>query len=66
MIATIGATKMAKKIHTRKITKGNKYSFYVNIPSDVMDDLKWRAKQKVTVKRIGSKIIIQDWKKPSK
>ena len=47
----------------RKITKTGKYTYYVTIPSDYIDELGWRLKQKVVVKKIGKKIIIEDWKK---
>ncbi|MDD5070512.1 MAG: hypothetical protein PHV17_07255 [Candidatus Omnitrophica bacterium] len=54
---------MAKqKKEVRKITKTGKYTYYVTIPADYIDELGWRLKQKVVVKKVGKKIIIEDWK----
>jgi len=48
--------------HIRKVSRNGKNgSFYVTIPIELIHELKWRAKQKVTVKRQGSKLIIGDW-----
>ncbi len=30
---------------------------------EIVRDLKWRGKQKLTVHKSGNKIIIEDWKK---
>ena len=38
-------------------------SLVASIPKEDIEILKWREKQKVTVKRVGKKIIISDWKK---
>ncbi len=48
--------------NTRKILKrGDSYT--ITLPIDMVRELKWREKQKVKVKKSGSKIIIEDWKK---
>ncbi len=52
---------MAKYI--RKVTRVGKRSLSVVIPAEIVDELKIREKQKVTVCRSGKKVIIEDWKK---
>ena len=48
--------------NTRKIFKtGNSYA--VTIPMEVMNELNWREKQKVIVKKRGKGVLIVDWKK---
>ena len=47
----------------RSLTKvGNGRSYSITIPIEYITALKWRAKQKVTVKRYGDRIVIRDWK----
>lgn len=46
----------------RKILKSGD-SYAVTIPIEVMRELKWREKQKVVVKKYGSKVVIKDWKR---
>jgi antitoxin component of MazEF toxin-antitoxin module len=45
----------------RKLTKVGKQSIAVTLPIEIIRELKWREKQKVTVKKSGRKIIIEDW-----
>lgn len=52
-----------KDIPVRKITKTGAYTYYVTIPREYIAELRWRKKQKVTIKLSGKKIIIEDWKK---
>lgn len=47
----------------RKINKTGDYSYYVTFPVEYMEKLKWRKGQKVRVKVVGEKIVIEDWKK---
>jgi len=49
----------------RKITKTGNYTYYVTIPKAQLDQLGWRERQKVVVKRVGKKLIIEDWKSRS-
>ena len=51
------------KKYIRKVTRIAKRSLFLNIPADIVDELKIREKQKMVVKRSGKKIIIEDWKK---
>ncbi len=37
-------------------------SLYVSLPKEELTKLKWRAKQKVVVKRVGERFVIEDWK----
>jgi len=57
---------MFKKVmhdNVRKIVKNGRGSYYVNIPKEVFKDLRWKERQKVVVKKVGKKIVIEDWKK---
>ncbi len=36
---------------------------YVTLPIDEIRTLRWREHQKLVVRRVGKKIIIEDWKK---
>ncbi len=38
-------------------------SLFITLPISMIKELKWRSKQKVTVKKRGNKLIIQDWEK---
>ena len=48
--------------NTRKLLRLGK-SIGVTLPIEMIRKLKWRKKQKITVKLKGKKIIIEDWKK---
>lgn len=48
--------------NTRKIFKSGS-SYAITLPIEFVEQLKWRKKQKVVVKKYGKKMIIQDWKK---
>ena len=47
----------------RKLIKLGNGSIAVTLPIELVRMLKWRAKQKVVVKRRGKRLIIEDWKK---
>jgi len=47
----------------RKLTKVGGLSLSVTLPIEIVREMKWREKQKVTVRKSGQKIIIEDWKK---
>ncbi|MBU1179503.1 hypothetical protein KJ885_01015 [Patescibacteria group bacterium] len=50
------------KPEIRKIQKtGKGRSYALNLPKGIIRDLKWKERQKVNVRRSGSKIIIEDW-----
>ena len=48
--------------YIRKVTRVGKRSLSVVIPSEIVDDLNIRERQKLTLRRSGNKIIIEDWK----
>ena len=54
--------KRKKKEVVRKLTKTGEYTYYVTIPREYIEELDWRRKQKVVVKKVGKKIVIEDWK----
>lgn len=45
----------------RKIIKSGD-SYAVTLPIEMVRELKWREKQKVTIRKRGENIIISDWK----
>ena len=55
--------KTENKDAVRKITRVGNYTYYVTLPKDEILELGWREHQKVTVRRSGDKLIIEDWKR---
>ena len=55
-----------KSKEVRKLTKTGDYTYYVTIPREFISELGWKKKQKVMVKRVGQRIIIEDWVKQFK
>ena len=47
----------------RKLTKIGGKSIGLTLPIDLVRELGWREKQKVTVKRVRGGVMIKDWKK---
>lgn len=43
----------------RKITKTGGYTYYVTIPKDYLDELGWRERERVRVKRVGQRLVIE-------
>ncbi len=55
------STRKLKDSEIRKVIKlGN--SLAVTLPKAITNELKWREKQKLVVRKQGNKIIIEDWK----
>lgn len=56
-----------RKLKDRNIRKlgrtGRGRSVTVTLPIEFIHELKWKSKQKVVIKKKGSRIIIEDWKK---
>jgi len=50
----------------RKITKNNRGTYHISMPQPVIKNLKWKDGQKVVVKQVGDKIVIEDWKEKKK
>lgn len=54
------ANKSFKERGIRNIQRSNG-TYYVTLPKEFVSELKWRERQKVVVKKSGSKLIITDW-----
>ncbi len=54
--------KSAGDKNTRKLTKLGGKSIGLTLPIDMVRELGWREKQKVTVKRVRGGLMIKDWK----
>jgi antitoxin component of MazEF toxin-antitoxin module len=52
-----------KDKNTRKITRVGKTSLAVTIPIEIVRELKWKERQKVTVKKVRGGVLIKEWKK---
>ena len=48
--------------YIRKATRAGKRSISVVIPAEIVDSLKIKEKQKLTITTKGKSIIIKDWK----
>jgi antitoxin component of MazEF toxin-antitoxin module len=48
----------------RKLSRvGGGASIAVTLPIEFIRELKWREKQKVVVRKVGKRLVIEDWKK---
>jgi len=45
----------------RQLTRLGKVTLAVTLPRELILELGWKENQKVTVKRQGKKIIVEDW-----
>jgi len=50
-------------METRKIIKNGRGSYYINIPKEIVKELRWKERQKLVVKKQGQGLKIVDWKK---
>ena len=58
------ARRRIEERNIRKLTRmGGGRSMGLTLPVEILRNLSWREKQKVIVKRVGKRIIIEDWKK---
>ena len=57
----MNASKRIKR-YVRKLMGMGDYSLYITLPKPILRELRWRKRQKVVVRRSGSRIIIEDWK----
>lgn len=48
--------------YVRKATRVGQRSIAVVIPAEIVDALKIRERQKLSVRRDGKRIVIEDWK----
>ncbi len=53
----------ARKKTVRRLAKMGKYTYFLTLPKAEIEELGWRARQKVTITRVGDKLVIEDWKK---
>ena len=51
------------KKYIRKVTRQGKRSLSINIPAEIVDELKIRERQKLEIVLDKKKIVIVDWKK---
>lgn len=53
-----------KEKNIRKLTRMGSQgrSLGLTLPIEIVKNFNWRERQKVVVKQVGKKIIIQDWK----
>jgi hypothetical protein len=56
------ANKKAEERDIRKLTKVGMRSIAVTIPIELVRELKWKERQKVTVSRVRGGVLIKDWK----
>ena len=54
-------TKLKNK-NIRKIARIGNRSLGITLPVEFLDELGWREKQRVVVKRIPGGMVIRDWK----
>lgn len=58
------ARRKLQEKNIRKLTRmGGGRSLGLTLPIEMMKELKWRERQKIKVRKSGSKIILEDWKK---
>jgi len=55
--------KKSSERNIRKLTKLGKKSIGLTLPIELVRDLGWREKQRVTVKRISGGLVIRDYRK---
>lgn len=56
------ANKKTNETEIRKLTKVGRGSIAVTLPIELVRELGWRERQKVTVKKSGKNLVISDWK----
>jgi antitoxin component of MazEF toxin-antitoxin module len=54
---------MPNKKYIRKVVKNGRNSYYINIPKEIVKELKIRERQKLVINKRGKGILIVDWKK---
>lgn len=53
--------KKKQKGEVRKLTAMGDYSMYIVLPRSAIRELGWRKGQKVVARRVGKRIVIEDW-----
>ena len=59
------STRKLEEKNIRKLTRMGREgsSLGMTLPKELVKELNWRERQKVTVRKVGKKLIIEDWKK---
>lgn len=57
------AVQKLKNKNVRKITKVGGKSLSITLPREFLNQLGWKEKQKVVVKRVPGGLLIKDWEK---
>ncbi len=55
-------TRKAGEQQIRNITSNSSGTYQISIPKQLIAELKWRSGQKVTVTKVGDRLIVEDWK----
>lgn len=55
-------TKKTEEKSVRKLTKLGGKSIGLTLPIELVRELGWKEKQRVTVKRVRGGLVIRDWK----
>ncbi|MCX6763236.1 MAG: hypothetical protein NTZ97_00665 [Candidatus Moranbacteria bacterium] len=57
------STRKLEEKNIRKLTKIGKKSMGLTLPIEMVRDLGWRERQRLTVKRIKGGLVVRDWRK---
>ena len=47
----------------RSLTRNSTGTYQVSLPISLVRRLKWQERQKLTIRRSGKKLVIEDWEK---
>jgi antitoxin component of MazEF toxin-antitoxin module len=53
--------RVVEQHHIRSITRSGGGSYGITLPIEIIRALQWQERQKVVVRSVGKKIIIDDW-----
>ncbi|MDP3740863.1 MAG: AbrB/MazE/SpoVT family DNA-binding domain-containing protein [bacterium] len=56
------AKKTRKKQNIHKLSRIGPRSLGITLPAEFLDDLNWREKQKLVVRKSHGRLIISDWR----
>ncbi|MDZ7786061.1 MAG: AbrB/MazE/SpoVT family DNA-binding domain-containing protein [Candidatus Saccharibacteria bacterium] len=56
-------TKKIGHEHRRMVTQNNSGSYSITLPIQLIREVSWQKGQRVTVRRQGKKLIIEDWER---
>jgi len=55
--------KRADETNVRKLTKIGRKSVGLTLPIELVRELGWKERQKVTVKKVRGGVLVKDWRK---